>query len=323
MRHRAGRHLLPATVGLLADRYLGEPPLDPHPVALFGTAMHAVEDVVYADRRGAGVVHAGIGLALGALAGAGVRSTAVATYLAVAGRALREAADEVAVPLAAGDLGAARAQLPALVGRDPTGLDRADVARAVVESVAENTTDAVVAPVLWAVVAGAPGALGYRAVNTVDAMVGHRSARYERFGWASARADDVANLVPARVTALLVALARPSRAAAVWRSVRADAPGHPSPNAGVSEAAFAAALGLRLGGTNTYGDRVEHRVPLGEGRPPEPGDIAAAIRLADDVAVVLAVALLLTGGVELAWRLARDRPRTPRHPRGHRGPARG
>ena len=294
-----------AGLALLIDRELGEPPVDPHPLSVFGTAMKAVEARVYADTRGAGVVHAAVGVGVGLGAGAVVRSTTAATYLAVAGRALHEAADEVAEPLASGDLDGARARLPALVGRDPSTLDVADIARAVVESVAENTTDAVVAPVCWALVAGAPGALGYRAVNTLDAMVGHHSDRYERYGWASARLDDVANWVPGRVTALLVMAARPDRAATIWRTVRRDARHHPSPNAGVAEAAFAAALGLTLGGTNRYGDRIEHRATLGDGRAPEPGDIAAAVRLADDVALVLALSLLLGGAIGSSARAGR------------------
>src|SRR5206468_9435838 len=138
------------------------------------------------------------------LAGGLVRSTALATYVAVAGRGLTDAAGAVGAALEEDDLDRARALLPTLVGRDPTGLDEKEIARAVVESVAENTVDAVVAPALWAVALGAPGTLGYRAVNTLDAMVGHRSARYLQYGWASARLDDLANWVPARVTALLV-----------------------------------------------------------------------------------------------------------------------
>jgi adenosylcobinamide-phosphate synthase len=157
-----------------------------------------------------------------------------------------------------------------------------------VESVAENTVDAVVAPALWAAALGAPGALGYRAVNTLDAMVGHRSDRYLRYGWASARLDDLAGWVPARVTAALVAAVRPPRAGAVWTAVRTQAPAHPSPNSGVAEAAFAAALGLRLGGENRYGDRVELRPPLGTGRPAERGDIARAVGLSRDVTLALA-----------------------------------
>jgi adenosylcobinamide-phosphate synthase len=275
--------------GLAADRLLGEPPAAVHPVVAFGRAMRAVEGVLHRDSRAAGVAHATVGVGLGIAAGRLVRSAAVATWLAVAGRALERAALEVAAALDAGDVDRARALLPELVGRDPADLDEKEVARAVVESVAENTVDAVVAPACWALVAGAPGALGYRAVNTLDAMVGHRSPRYERYGWASARLDDLAGWVPARVTAALVAAARPRSAAAVWTAVRTQAPAHPSPNAGVAEAAFAAALGLRLGGQSRYGDRVEIRPPLGTGRPAETADIARAVALARDVGALSVV----------------------------------
>jgi adenosylcobinamide-phosphate synthase len=235
--------------------------------------------------------------------GAGLPSTLAATYVAVAGRGLGEAASDVAAALGAGDVDAARGLLPSLVGRDPTTLDEKEIVRAVVESVAENTVDAVVAPMLWAAAAGAPGALGYRAVNTVDAMIGKRSPRYVRYGWAGARLDDVAAWVPARVTAAVVAAVRPGAAGAVWRAVGHDAPGHPSPNAGVAEAAFAAALGLRLGGENRYGDRVEIRPPLGTGRPPEVADVAAAVRLSSDVGTAVAVLLVATA---IAGRPARE-----------------
>jgi adenosylcobinamide-phosphate synthase len=290
-----------AAAGVLADRAVGEPPVRPHPVAAFGAAMGEVERRLHRDRRVRGVAHAGIGLGLGLGAGAALGSTAAATYVAVAGRALREAAEGVGSALGAGDVEDARRLLPTLVGRDPSPLDATGVARAVVESLAENTVDAVVAPALWAVVGGAPGALGHRAVNTMDAMVGHRSPRYARYGWASARLDDAAAWVPARVTAVLVAAARPASALAVARTVHRDAGGHPSPNAGVAEAAFAAALGLRLGGTLRYGDRVEHRPILGDGRPPVAADIARAVRLADQVGLLLA-GVLAAGGLAAARR---------------------
>ena len=273
-------------LGLLADRVFGEPATALHPVALFGKTMSAVEQAIHRDRRDAGILHAGIGTAIGFGAGL-VSTTALATYTAVAGRALGEAALEIEAALVDGDLEHARELLPALVGRDPRGLDENEVCRAVVESVAENTVDAAVAPALWAMTAGGAGALGYRAVNTLDAMVGHHSPRYERFGWASARLDDAANFVPARVTAALVALARPRRATAVRRAVLRHAPSHPSPNAGVSEAAFAAALGVRLGGESRYGDRMEIRPPLGDGRAPACHDIARAVRLSSDVQWIL------------------------------------
>ncbi|MGQ0617654.1 MAG: cobalamin biosynthesis protein CobD/CbiB [Acidimicrobiia bacterium] len=280
-------------MGLAADRLFGEPRLRPHPVALLGTAFRLTERVLYADQRQAGVAQAGAGLALGASAGASLRFTALSTYIAVAGSALGDAASAVAAALEADDLDEARRALPALAGRDPADLDAAELSRATVESVAENTVDAVVAPALWGALAGPRGAMGYRAVNTLDSMFGHHSARYENFGWASARLDDWAGLVPARLTAVLVAGVRPTRALAVARTVRADAGAHPSPNAGVAEAAFAAALGLSLGGTNRYGDRVEVRPTLGDGRRPDPADIARAVRLSVDVTSALAG--LLTG----------------------------
>jgi adenosylcobinamide-phosphate synthase len=310
----AARFALPVAAGVLADLVLGEPPLEPHPVALFGRGMRAFERRGYRDRRIAGVGHAAVGLAAGVASGVAIGSPVVATYLAVAGRSLADAAAEVATALAAGDLEKARELLPALVGRDPTGLDEKEIARAVVESVAENTVDAVVAPALWAAVAGAPGALGYRAVNTLDAMVGHRCARYLRYGWASARLDDLAGWIPARATAALVALARPATATSVWRTVRRDAGAHPSPNSGVAEAAFAAALGLRLGGLNRYAatGRTELRAALGAGRPPETADIARAIALSRDVTLVLSAAL---AGVGLAGRRAHACVRRPEEPR--------
>ncbi len=287
-------------LGLLADMVLGEPPLQPHPVKAFGSAMRRLEAHLYSDRYGAGVVHATVGVSAGAAAGAALRSASAATYLAVAGKALSGAASEVGAALATGDLERARASLPALVGRDPDGLDEKEIARSAVESVAENTVDAVVAPALWGAAAGAPGALGYRAANTLDAMVGRRSPRYRRYGWASARLDDAAGYVPARVTAALVAAVRPGTAAAVWRAVRADAALHPSPNAGVAEAAFAGALGLRLGGANRYGGSEELRPTLGSGRPAEACDIARATRLSGDVTLALAGLLLGAG-----WRRGR------------------
>lgn len=321
-RWAAGRRaaLGAVAVGIAADWLLGEPPASWHPVAAFGRAMQGLEARWYADSRRRGLVYAAAGTGLGALAGALLdggasqgtpawrrrAGLAVATYLAVAGRALAGAADEVAVPLAAGDLDAARARLPSLVGRDPAGLDEAEVVRAVVESVAENTVDAVVAAAAWAACGGAAAALAYRAVNTMDAMVGHRSPRYARFGWAAARADDLAGWLPARLTALLVAAVRPAAAARVWVAVRDQAGAHPSPNAGVAEAAFAAALGVRLGGYNTYAGRRELRPALGTGSPPRPSDIARAVRLSRHVTV--AVALL---------GLVAARP----WPSVHRGPA--
>ena len=297
------RHADPlgAAIGVLVDRLAGEPPLEPHPVAVLGRALASVERALYRDHRAAGIAHAATGVEFGVTAGDARRSTAVATYIAVAGRALGDAALAVADALGDGDIERARQLIPALVGRDPSTMDDKELCRAAVESVAENTVDAVVAPALWAAALGAPGALGDRAVNTMDSMIGHHSARYERYGWAAARLDDAAGFVPARATAALVVAVRPRTAGAVWRAVRRDAPSHPSPNAGVAESAFAAALGLRLGGENRYGDRVEVRASLGDGRPPERADIERAVRLSGDVALALAASLAALGAAQ-RWR---------------------
>ncbi len=290
-------------------------------MALFGTLMLGVEDRLWRDgpaARSAGVAHASLGLAIGAAAGAAARSTTATTYVAVAGRLLHDTALDIAAALDAGDLELARTRLPALAGRDPSGLDEAGIARAVVESVAENTVDAIVAPALWGAVLGGAGAFGYRAVNTLDSMVGHRSDRYERYGWASARLDDVAGWIPARATAALVAAVRPRAAGAVWRTVRRDAPAHPSPNAGVAEAAFAAALGVRLGGTNRYEGRIEHRAFLGDGRPPVAADVHHAVRLSRDVSLALAAALSAAAGASVSVSVSGSRRRSPPRSVGER-----
>jgi adenosylcobinamide-phosphate synthase len=297
-----GRRAWAGAAAIVLDRVAGEPPLPGawHPVAAFGTAMAALEARVYDDRRAPGVALAAAGAALAAAGGLAVRSATVAGYVSTSGRALHRAALDVGTALDAGDLDGARALLPHLVGRDPSALDGAGIARAVVESVAENTTDAVVAPALWTAAAGSVGAFVHRAGDTLDSMVGYRDDRYRRFGAAAARWDDVLAWAPARATAVLVAAARPTRAGEVARVVRSDAAAHPSPNAGVAEAAFAAALGLRLGGTNRYGHVVEARPTLGRGRPPSPADIGAAVALSRDVSWLLAGLLAAAGAASVA-----------------------
>jgi adenosylcobinamide-phosphate synthase len=291
------RRATAAGVALAIDRVLGEPPLPGrlHPVAVFGAAIAALERRVYDDRPAPGAFLAAAGVGLAAAAGLAIGSPLVGGYVSTAGRGLHTAALRVEAALSSGDLRAARRLLPSLVGRDPTALDAAAIARAAVESVAENTTDAIVAPALWTAAAGSVGAFVYRAGDTLDSMVGYRDDRYRRFGLASARLDDALAWVPARATAALVALARPGRARAVARAVRGDASRHPSPNAGVTEAAFAGALGLRLGGANRYGDVVEDRPILGSGRPPGPQDITGAVDLSRDVTWLLAGLLVLAG----------------------------
>ncbi|MEK9522128.1 cobalamin biosynthesis protein [Streptomyces sp. NPDC087908] len=304
---------LGAAAGLAVDLLLGDPRRG-HPVAAFGRAAAAVEDRLHHDHRGWGALHtavcAGSTVALGALAARAVRNrpaaavalTAASVWAVVGGTTLGREARAIGGALAAGDLEVARERLPHLCGRDPQALDGAAMARAVVESVAENTSDAVVGALFWGAVAGVPGLVGFRAVNTLDAMVGHRSPRHRRFGWASARLDDVAGWPGARLTAALATVAGgdPRGALRAWR---ADAAKHPSPNAGPVEASFAGALGLRLGGTLAYGGRVEHRPVLnGGGRDVEVADIDRAVRLSRRVTVLTLAAC--AGGRLIAGALA-------------------
>ncbi|MEX0174179.1 cobalamin biosynthesis protein [Streptomyces sp. LMG1-1-1.1] len=279
-----------AALGLVVDRLVGDPRRG-HPVAVFGRAAAGVERALWRDHRGWGALHtavcAGTTAAAGALAARTVRGnraasvalTAATVWAVVGGTTLGREARTIGGALAAGDLEGARERLPHLCGRDPHSLDGPAMARAVVESVAENTSDAVVGALFWGAVAGVPGLVGFRAVNTLDAMVGHKSPRHRRFGWASARLDDVAGWPGARLTAALATVAGGDPRGAV-RAWRADAAKHPSPNAGPVEASFAGALGVRLGGTLAYGGRVEHRPVLnGEGRAVEVADIERAVRL--------------------------------------------
>ena len=285
----------------LADRLFGDPARF-HPVAGFGRVAAALERPIWRASRATGAVYtAALVAAVAAVVTAidhmlPARPLAAFRTLAVwatlGGRSLERAALALAKQVAAGDLEKARALAPALVGRDPSGLGAAELCRAAVESVAENTSDAVVGPLFWAMLLGAPGAAAYRAVNTLDAMVGHRSERYARFGWAAARLDDLVNWPAARLTALLAIAWAPAvggQPAQAWRAAWQDGAAHPSPNAGRAEGAFAGALSVKLGGVNRYPHGLERRPPLGSGRPPAVGDIACAVRLARLAGVTAAV----------------------------------
>ena len=282
-------------LGAVADVVLGDPRRW-HPVAGFGTVAGGLERRVYADRRAAGAGYVALlvggAVALGAVAEAVARRpvgrmlvTAAATWVVLGGASLAREGAALAGELERGDLGAARARLPGLCGRDPAALDAGGLARAATESVAENTSDAVVAPLLWGALAGVPGLLGYRAVNTLDAMVGHRSPRYLRFGWAAARLDDVANLAPARLgTAALIAGAAlvgedgPGAARVAWAQHRRTA----SPNAGWPMAAMAGALGIGLAKRGVY--------RLGEGALPSSPEVIRRARRVLGAAAVITVA---------------------------------
>jgi adenosylcobinamide-phosphate synthase len=297
--------------GVLLDAALGDPRRF-HPTAGYGRLAGALEHRLYAPTRPAGAAYATIAVGVPvALATAATLATrrhpglraglvAATTWATLGGTTLRREATGIADTLDGGDLPAARSRLPHLCGRDPSTLDESELARATVESVAENSSDAEVAPLVWGAVAGLPGLVGYRAVNTLDAMVGHRSDRYRRFGTAAARLDDAANLAPARLTAALTVLAaRPLGGS--WRGALRtwlrDGGRHPSPNSGRCEAAMAGALGVRLGGRNVYAGRVEVRPTLGDGRTVKPDDIHAAVRISRAVGLA---ALVLTAGHVLA-----------------------
>ena len=300
-------------LGYVADELLGDPRRW-HPVAGFGMAAGWLEDRTYADDKAAGVRY--VAILVGAAAGLGglvgrttahhpagrVIVIAATTWAVLGGRSLRREATIVAGQLSQGDVPAARRQVRHLVGRDTAELSAPEVARATIESVAENTSDAVVAPLLWGAVAGLPGLLGYRAINTLDAMVGHRSPRYLRFGWAAARLDDLVNWVPARVSGLAAAVWAPLVGGSPRQALSAVDQGasrHPSPNAGVVEAAFAGALGIRLGGRNVYSGQAEDRGELGTGRAAEITDIARANRLAGAVSIAALLVAVLVRSVRL------------------------
>jgi len=290
-------------LGYGADLAVGDPRRG-HPVAGFGRLALALERVAYRGERTRGALFAGVLVGGAALAGHGLArllgrraALALLTWTALGGRSLRREAAVVAGQLEREDLAAARASLPALAGRDAAALDADAIARAVVESVAENTSDAVVGTLLYGALFGPAGVAAYRAANTLDAMVGHRSPRYERFGWASARLDDVLGWPAARAGAGLTVLCSGSSRGRAWRVLRRDGGAHPSPNAGRMEAAFAGALGLRLGGPLAYGGRVESRPALGDGPAPVVADIHRANRLSSRVGAAALVASVAVGSL--------------------------
>jgi adenosylcobinamide-phosphate synthase len=295
--------------GVVADWVIGDPRRG-HPVAGFGSVAAALERRWWRPSRPAGVAYVTV-LVGGTAAAAAVVDrglgrrpvarmllTGLVTWSALGGRSLAEAGRRLAGAVRDGDLEAARRLAPTLVGRDPSGLEGPELCRAALESVAENTADAVVGPLLWGALAGPVGVAAYRAANTLDAMVGHHSPRYERFGWAAARLDDLLTWPAARLGAGLACALAPlvgGHAGRAWRTLHRDGGAHPSPNAGRMEAAFAGALGVRLGGRNRYGHRVEQRPALGGGPTPGPDDVDRAVRLSLLVGSAAAALAALVG----------------------------
>jgi adenosylcobinamide-phosphate synthase len=292
---------------LLLDGVLGEPPETIHPTVLMGLVISAFEKRALRiesprSRRLAGIV---LAVSTPSLVFVSTRkilgfvpckprwmigTALISTTLSMGG--LAEAAQKVETGLRERRLERARTQVGHLVGRDTGDLSESEICRAAVESVAENTSDGVVAPMLYGVLFGAPGALAYKAVNTLDSMVGYRQPPYEDLGWASARLDDLANLAPSRLTMLSSAAVagRPLRTLLI--AVRYG-PLTASPNAGMAEAAFAGALGIRLGGANTYGGVLREGPILGDGRLPAPDDIGRAVRLMRRCCVLAGILLFL------------------------------
>ncbi|MFH1033725.1 MAG: adenosylcobinamide-phosphate synthase CbiB [Pseudomonadota bacterium] len=310
---------LPFLLAVLADALAGDPPSWPHMVRYMGGAISHVEDWLRrryaspAELRLAGValvilVVAGswlvVALALGLAGGLwrvlGVLLAAGLGFQCLAAGQLWREARAVSRPLAAGDLFSARQRLGMIVGRDTAGLDEQGVARALIETMSENLNDGVVAPLFYLALGGAPLAVAYKAVNTLDSMVGYRNERYQDLGRAAARLDDVCGYIPARLTALLLAVACPLlglSAGQAWAAARRDHGQHKSPNSGWPEAAAAGALGVRLGGPNYYGGVLVDKPWINPtGRQPGGADIATMERL-----LVLTSALAAGLGLVLVW----------------------
>lgn len=302
------------TVAMIVDALLGWPKglfaRVGHPVTWLGRLI-AFLDVTCnrpvdtpAMRRIAGVVVALGVIALAAALGWAVQAAlasewsrivllGIVAWPCVALRSLYDHVAAVAHPLQAGDIAAARSAVAQIVGRDPAALDEAGIARAAIESLAENTSDGIVAPVFWGALFGLPGIVGYKAINTLDSMIGHRTARHEAFGWAAARIDDLANVIPARLTGVLFALLSARPADAMSCMLR-DANRHRSINAGWPEAAMAGALGVRLSGPRVYHGSATDEPWLNEGaRDPLAPDIGQGLRLYIRAMVLLAGALAI------------------------------
>jgi adenosylcobinamide-phosphate synthase len=272
-----------------------------HPVSWIGRLIDALDRRLNREtdgagkRRAAGIVAVVVVLAIvGMIAFLaerallrlpfGILITGLLASTLIAQRSLHRHVADVAVALEREGIEAGRNAVARIVGRDTASLDEAAIARAAIESLAENFSDGVVAPVFWMAIAGLPGAALYKAINTADSMIGHRTPRHAAFGWAAARLDDLVNLPASRLSALLLivaaALSKKTSAGAAWRAVRRDAPRHRSPNAGYPEAAMAGALGLALAGPRVYGGVPVEDATMGDGhRKADAADIRRALTL--------------------------------------------
>lgn len=294
--------LVKIAAGLLLDAIAGDPQGFPHPVRAIGRMISALERVLLKTRHKkiAGVFLVVIVIAVTYAAALAVASFSTALeilliYMIFAARSLGVEADAVHRLLAAGKVAEARVRIGFLVSRDTAGLDEQSIIRAAVETVAENTVDAVIAPLMYLFIGGAPLGMAYKAGNTLDSMVGYKNEKYADFGWAGARLDDLLNFIPARITGFLLvplaALLCGKSARGSLRIVIRDRLNHASPNAGHGEAAVAGALGIRLGGASSYFGKITDKPTIGDAsRELRLGDIPDSIRLMR-VATILGFAL--------------------------------
>ncbi|MFD2368973.1 adenosylcobinamide-phosphate synthase CbiB [Brevibacillus sp. GCM10020057] len=303
------------TAAYLIDRVVGDPRSLPHPVVIIGWWISRLERVIRGVfKREEHLKMAGLLFPLLIVTGsyavvwlivwAAARVHPVLAWLVsawlisttIATKGLADAGLQIAGPLTKGDLSEARRSLSMVVGRDTEHLDESEICRGAVETVAENIVDAIVSPLIYAAIGGAPLAMAYRAANTLDSMVGYKNAKYANLGWASARFDDVLNYIPARLTALLLVVASLLQRLdwrQCWKIIRRDAHLHPSPNSGLPEAAVAGALGVQLGGLNFYQGVPSDRARMGDARRPlHAGDIRSTVRLMYAVSLLCLVACL-------------------------------
>mgnify|MGYP001405477471 CR=1 FL=1 len=279
-------HLIAMSLAVLIDFVIGDPPSLPHPVRWIGTGISRLERLF---NRGASRKAKGIVMLLSVLTAVflitaliiwcsyqihlifGIVIEGLIISSAIAQRNLKEHSLAVYEPLKSGNLAEARLKLSYIVGRDTNDLDEGEIVRGAVETVAENTSDGVTAPLFWGLIGGAPLAMVYRAINTCDSMVGYKNERFQEFGWASAKMDDLVNWIPSRMTgALMLIGSKPGHGNTreAWQILLRDAKRHPSPNSGWGEAAVAALLGIQLGGVNYYKGIISIRAKMGEPKVP-------------------------------------------------------
>lgn len=309
-------HLIAITLAVLIDKVIGDPRNLPHPVVWIGKWISIIEKrlnqnngkklkgylfvilvilpvftLTYALIFSAYEIHIGVGVII----------EGIVISFAIAQRSLKEAAIEVLTPLENQNMMEARLKLSYIVGRDTEDLDESDIVRGTVETVAENTSDGITAPLFYALIGGAPLAFLYRAVNTCDSMVGYRNEKFADFGWASAKLDDVLNLVPSRITGVIMILINRTYTnhskKECFRILYSDAKKHPSPNSGWGEAAVASLLGVQLGGRNSYHGVISYRATMGiEKQPLEKQHIPQAISIMNNTVYAYVAFLWLIGG---------------------------